>query len=114
MSSSERHRRSAVKSVSYRVLSISVDMAVAYFFTRDAGISIMLVILVDGYSTILYYLHERAWAHISWGRTTPVVPIAPIVAPQRTRAPRTLTAKKTTAKKTVHKKKEVASATSPQ
>lgn len=66
----ERHRRTGAKSISYRILSISVDSLVAYFFTRDAALSATIVIFVNGYSTALYYLHERIWAHIEWGRKT--------------------------------------------
>jgi len=45
-----------------------VDSLVAYFFTRDIVLSASIVILVNGYSTLLYYLHERIWTHIHWGR----------------------------------------------
>ena len=63
----ETHKRSIIKSISYRILSISVDYIVAYFFTRDATLSLGIVVLVNGYSTLLYYSHERVWAHIHWG-----------------------------------------------
>jgi uncharacterized membrane protein len=74
MLSHEKHRRSIVKSVTYRLLSITADLLVAYFFTRNIGFSVGIVLLVDGYSTLLYYLHERIWAHIHWGR-------APVISP---------------------------------
>lgn len=64
----EKNRRSATKSATYRVLSLCVDSMVAYFFTRDVTLSAGIVLLVNGYSTVLYYLHERVWAHIQWGR----------------------------------------------
>jgi uncharacterized membrane protein len=64
----EAHHRSIAKSISYRVLSLSVDSAVAYFFTRDVALSAGIVVLVNGYSTLLYYFHERIWAHVHWGR----------------------------------------------
>jgi uncharacterized membrane protein len=64
----EKNRRSVTKSATYRTLSISVDSIVAYFFTRDAVLTLGIVLLVNGYSTLLYYLHERVWAHIKWGR----------------------------------------------
>lgn len=66
--SAERHSRSIVKSVTYRLLSISVDSIVAYIFTRDLILSAGIVIFVNTYSTFLYYFHERIWAHIHWGR----------------------------------------------
>lgn len=64
----ELHRRSIAKSISYRVVSIAVDSAVAYYFTRSIALSAGIVIFVDTYSTIVYYLHERVWAHIHYGR----------------------------------------------
>ena len=64
----ELHRRSFAKAVSYRVLNIIVDSFVAYFFTRDISLSASIVIFVETYSTVLYYLHERVWAHVHWGR----------------------------------------------
>lgn len=66
--SAEAYQRSLVKSVSYRTISVITDLCVAYFFTRSAELSAGIVIFVDGYSTILYYAHERVWAHIHWGR----------------------------------------------
>ncbi len=64
----ERRRRSIAKSIAYRLLSIIVDSGVAYFFLRDASTTILLVLFVNGYSTIIYYFHERIWAHIKWGK----------------------------------------------
>ncbi len=66
--SAEKHGRSVVKAISYRVLSITVDFIVAYAITRDLIISTGIVALVNGYSTLLYYFHERVWANIHWGR----------------------------------------------
>ncbi len=64
----EKHSRSVTKAISYRLLSITVDSIVAYFITRDALLSLGIVIFVNSYSTVLYYLHERVWANIHWGR----------------------------------------------
>lgn len=66
--STEKVKRSAIKSVTYRVMSITADSMAAYFFTRDAALSAGIVIFVNGYSMILYYFHERIWSHIRWGR----------------------------------------------
>lgn len=64
----EKHRRSLAKSITYRTLSVIVDFTVAYLFFRDAPLAAAVVIVVNVYSTFLYYLHERVWAHIDWGR----------------------------------------------
>ena len=64
----ETHNRSLMKSISYRAVSIIADGTVAYLFTRNIALSAGIVLFVDFYSTVLYYLHERVWAHIHWGR----------------------------------------------
>lgn len=63
----ETHHRSAIKSISYRALSVSVDSTVAYFFTHNIALSAGIVLFVNLYSTLLYYFHERAWARVRWG-----------------------------------------------
>lgn len=68
ITSAENSHRSIIKSITYRILSITADSAAAFFFTRDAALSAGIVLVVNGYSIFLYYMHERAWAHIHWGR----------------------------------------------
>lgn len=63
----ETRLRSFVKSVSYRLVSITVDTCVAYFFTRQLSLSLSIVIVVNAYSTFLYYGHERLWGRIRYG-----------------------------------------------
>lgn len=65
--SKELHRRSIIKSISYRLLSMAADTVAAYFFTKSINETIGIVLIINSYSTILYYLHERTWAHIHWG-----------------------------------------------
>ncbi|MDQ5962861.1 MAG: hypothetical protein QG653_668 [Patescibacteria group bacterium] len=64
----EKHSRSVAKAITYRILHMAVDALVAFFITKDIAITIGIVVLVNGYSTILYYLHERIWVHIKWGK----------------------------------------------
>lgn len=63
----EKHSRSLIKAISYRLLSITADSMAAYFFTHDAKVTVGIVVVANTYSTLLYYFHERAWAHIHWG-----------------------------------------------
>ena len=64
----EKHSRSVVKAISYRIVSILADSIVAYALTRSFAVTLGLVTLINTYSTILYYFHERVWANIHWGR----------------------------------------------
>jgi uncharacterized membrane protein len=69
----ESRARSIVKAVSYRLLSIMVDTVVAYLFTRKIALSLGIVLVVNAYSTFLYYAHERAWNKITFG----LIPVPP-------------------------------------
>ena len=65
--SHERHRRSFVKAVSWRVLGSIDTFALSWFFTgspKAAGAIATTEVLTK---MILYYMHERAWGSISWG-----------------------------------------------
>lgn len=61
-------KRSITKAVSWRVIATVLTVIVAYIFTNTIIASIELTLTAAVLSTILYYIHERVWAMISWGR----------------------------------------------
>ncbi len=69
MSYHDKHSRSIVKAISYRVLSLTVDSIFVYAFTKKIDLTLAIVIVTNTYSTFLYYMHERAWNIIHYGRT---------------------------------------------
>jgi len=65
----EHSYRSLAKTLSYRAI-ISVELfAATYLVTRNINQALQLTLDTAIISTLIYYLHERVWAHISWGRT---------------------------------------------
>jgi adenylylsulfate kinase len=60
--------RSIVKAVSYRVVIVILDFTFIYLFTRNTDIAIGFVVVSNLYTTVAYYLHERIWNKISWGK----------------------------------------------
>ena len=68
----EAHRRSLVKAVSWRVTGSIDTFILSWIITGNpmiAGtISAVEVVTKIG----LFYLHERAWAKISWGKVRDV------------------------------------------
>lgn len=64
----EHHKRSVVKSVSYRVVGSLTTSAIVYVLTGK----ILLAIgagSVDGIvKLVVYYLHERVWNNVRWGK----------------------------------------------
>lgn len=61
-------KRSAAKSLTFRVTVIVSDAIITYAITHRYDITIGFVLFTNIASTMLYYFHERIWAHIRWGR----------------------------------------------
>jgi uncharacterized membrane protein len=63
----ETRRRSVAKAVIYRILIIIVDVVIIYWVTHGIAQTILLTIVTNIASTVLYYGHERAWNAVRWG-----------------------------------------------
>jgi uncharacterized membrane protein len=64
----ETKERSFVKSVTFRILVICSDLVVIYILTRKVSDTIAITIFTNIASTIFYFLHERLWNNITWGK----------------------------------------------
>lgn len=63
----ESPRRSIAKAVTYRVIIIVLDFLVIYLLTGQVRTAATFMIVSNVYTTVAYFLHERAWARIRWG-----------------------------------------------
>lgn len=61
--------RSLIKSITFRVVIIIMDLSIIYLLTHRLDITLGVTIFTNIGSTILYFLHERVWSKINWGRT---------------------------------------------
>ena len=64
----EKHSRSVIKAISYRILSISVDTLFVYLITQKIELTLGIVLITNTYSTFLYYMHERIWNRLPFFR----------------------------------------------
>jgi len=64
----ETFRRSVVKTVSYRVIILILDFTAIYIFTGKVKIAIGFMLISNIYTTLGYFLHERLWDKIKWGK----------------------------------------------
>ncbi len=64
----ETHMRSIVKAVSYRVVIVISIFLITLFTTGKLASALQITGITAITGTILYYLHERVWARINWGR----------------------------------------------
>ena len=64
----EKHTRTLIKTISWRIIATMTTFFAVYFFTHKETVSLS-VAGVDAVAKILfYYFHERAWNKISWGK----------------------------------------------
>jgi uncharacterized membrane protein len=68
MSIPESHSRSLVKAVTYRAFGSLSTAVIFFFFTHDTRTSLGAGLLDAVSKIILYFLHERAWTYIPFGR----------------------------------------------
>jgi adenylylsulfate kinase len=64
----ESHKRSIVKTITWRLIAITVTILISYIWLREWGSSIALSLVANGIKFLLYYLHERGWNRIGFGR----------------------------------------------
>ncbi len=60
--------RSLAKAISYRSLMIASDAFVVFFITHRYDLTFWVVLATNAASTLLYFLHERGWSLVRWGR----------------------------------------------
>ena len=65
----DTHQRSVIKSLIFRVIVVISDTTVIYLLTHKVSQTISLTIITNLASMTLYYLYERVWNQIKWGRT---------------------------------------------
>jgi adenylylsulfate kinase len=60
--------RSVVKTLSYRITILILDFVCIYIFTGQVRIALGFMIASNIYATLGYFLHERIWGKIKWGK----------------------------------------------
>ena len=60
--------RSFTKSLSYRVFGTLSSWAVVYIITGKGSLATLVAFWETIVKVAIYYVHERAWNKIQWGR----------------------------------------------
>lgn len=63
--------RSVIKAITYRSVIVCLDFLVIYLLTGKVRTAAGFMIISNIYTTVAYFVHERAWAGIRWGLVTP-------------------------------------------
>jgi adenylylsulfate kinase len=64
----ETLRRSVVKTISYRGAILILDFSFIYLFTGQIKVALGFMIVSNIYTTLGYFIHERIWDKIKWGK----------------------------------------------
>jgi uncharacterized membrane protein len=64
----EAHSRTVAKAISWRIIATLTTMTAVYIFTGEWLITIGVGIVEVVAKITFYYLHERIWNKIHWGK----------------------------------------------
>lgn len=67
----DSHRRSLLKTLSWRFLATITTALVTFLFTGRLDIAITIGVGDSFVKFFIYYLHERAWTRVRFGQLRP-------------------------------------------
>ena len=65
----EHHKRSFMKGMSWRIFATLTTMVIVFSLTGKIFLSFTVGLVEVITKIILYYVHERVWNYINWGRS---------------------------------------------
>ena len=75
-SGKDTHSRSFVKAVSWRIVAFVGLGLVTYTFTRNWVQTSLITIVYNVVELGIYFVHERVWENITWGKPVAAIPPA--------------------------------------
>lgn len=67
----EHPKRTLAKTITWRIIALLATIVVVYAYSGDIGQSCAIGVVANLLKMLLYYLHERAWNRVSFGRLKP-------------------------------------------
>jgi len=64
----EEHKRSALKAISWRIIATSTTMILVYVLTGQLELTATVGFLDVILKILFYFIHERGWNRIEFGR----------------------------------------------
>lgn len=64
----EHKKRSIAKTVSWRIIASVTTGLIAFFFTQQFLLSVGIGSAEGIIKLIIFYIHERVWNKITWGK----------------------------------------------
>ncbi len=64
----ESHGRSILKAFSWKIIASVISFCILYYETRDVAQSLRFSITIFFVGLVAYYIHERIWNRVHWGK----------------------------------------------
>ena len=64
----ETKQRSVVKTITWKIVATSITLFTVYGFTGTFSSSVRITIVAAIIGMICFYIHERIWNVIHWGK----------------------------------------------
>ena len=64
----ENPTRSLIKTISWRITGSASTFIIAFLISGNFSVAGLIAVIQIVTNTILYYLHERVWNRVSFGR----------------------------------------------
>jgi adenylylsulfate kinase len=68
---SDSHSRSFVKALSWRVFALAITTGVSYALSESVAVAVSIGMVDSAIKIGAYYMHERAWMSVRFGRKQP-------------------------------------------
>ena len=68
MSYWESHKRTFIKTITWKLLATTLTFSVTYVYTGQFYFSAGLALTSAVFGLLMYYAHERLWNSVQWGR----------------------------------------------
>jgi uncharacterized membrane protein len=60
--------RSLIKTISWRITGSTATFLISYAILGDISVSGTIAAIQLTFNTLLYFIHERVWNKINWGK----------------------------------------------
>ena len=61
-------KRSFLKTVSWKIIATAITLFTIYYFTGTFRSSVKITVVAAVIGLIAFYIHERVWNRVKWGR----------------------------------------------
>lgn len=65
----DTNTRSLVKTVTWRLTGSGATFSISWLISGDIAIAGTIAVIQIVANTVLYYVHERIWNTVKWGRS---------------------------------------------